>query len=165
MNSESGKKMITKKILFCTDFSENSWPARECAISYASVFGASLSIVHVINSSQIGYPSLEVEIPSTLKSALQGIQESSQKALELIAAECLKRVKEVDIYHRIGNPAHEIVRLADEESIDLVVTGTHGWTGIKHLILGSTAENIVRKSNCPVLTVRSSSSLLQGEPE
>ena len=157
--------MIPKKILFCTDFSENSLPARECAISYASAFGASLSIIHVINSSQIGYPSVEVEIPSTLKSAVQGIQESARKALELIAAECRKTVEDVAFYHRIGNPAHEIVRLADEESIDLIVTGTHGWTGIKHLILGSTAENIVRKSNCPVLTVRSSSSSHQRESE
>ncbi len=157
--------MIPKKILFCTDFSENSRPARECAISYASGFGASLSIIHVINSSQIGYPSVEVEIPSTLKSAVQGIRESVQKALELIATECLKKVEEVEVYHRIGNPAHEIVRLAEEESIDLIVTGTHGWTGIKHLILGSTAENIVRKSSCPVLTVGSSSSSGQREPE
>ncbi len=57
---------------------------------------------------------------------------------------------------RIGIPANEIVRLVEEESIDLIVMGTHGWTGFKHLILGSTAENVVRTAKCPVLTVKSS---------
>ena len=45
----------------------------------------------------------------------------------------------------------------NEESVDLIVMGTHGWTGFKHLILGSTAENVVRTAKCPVLTVKSSS--------
>jgi universal stress protein A len=52
-------------------------------------------------------------------------------------------------------PAIEIVRLANEESVDLIVMGTHGWTGIRHLIVGSTAENVVRSAICSVLVVRS----------
>ena len=51
--------MRPKRILFCTDFSENSRPARNNAVEYADAFGAELLILHVINSSQIGYPSLE----------------------------------------------------------------------------------------------------------
>jgi nucleotide-binding universal stress UspA family protein len=49
---------------------------------------------------------------------------------------------------------YEIVLMAKEESADLIIMGTHGRTGFDHLILGSTAENVVRKSPCPVLTVR-----------
>jgi nucleotide-binding universal stress UspA family protein len=54
---------------------------------------------------------------------------------------------------RQGVPAQEIVRVADEESADLIVMGTHGWTGFKHLLLGSVAENVLRTAGRPVLVV------------
>jgi universal stress protein A len=147
--------MIPKKILFCTDFSENSRPAREYALDYAKTFGAELLILHIINSSQIGYPSLEEGVPVDVRSALDSIQQSVSKALDLIAKEC-SGVTAVSAHSRVGSPAFEIVRFADENSAGLIVMGTHGWTGFKHLIMGSTAENVVRTADCPVLTVRSS---------
>jgi nucleotide-binding universal stress UspA family protein len=55
-----------------------------------------------------------------------------------------------------GTPFVEIVRYAKEHDIDLIVLGTHGRTGLKHVLLGSVAENVVRKASCPVLTVRPS---------
>jgi universal stress protein A len=147
--------MIPKKILFCTDFSENSRPALEYALDYAKTFGAELLILHIINSSQIGYPSLEEGVPVDVRSALDSIQQSVSKALDLIAKEC-SGVTAVSAHSRVGSPAFEIVRFADENSAGLIVMGTHGWTGFKHLIMGSTAENVVRTADCPVLTVRSS---------
>jgi universal stress protein A len=148
--------MVPQKILFSTDFSENSIAARECAVDYAEGFGAELVILHVINSSQIGYPSLEEGVPLDIRSALEGIQQSVDKALELIGTDCRKVLESVSACSRIGIPASEIVRFARDEKMDLIVMGTHGWTGIKHLIMGSTAENVVRTASCPVLTVRSS---------
>ena len=53
-----------------------------------------------------------------------------------------------------GNPYLEIVRLAEEESVDLIVLGTHGRTGLKHFLIGSVAEKVLRKAPCPVLVVR-----------
>jgi nucleotide-binding universal stress UspA family protein len=147
--------MTPRKILFCTDFSENSLPARRVAVEYSQVFGAELSILHVINSSQLGYPSLEDGAPMDIRSALEAIQESADKALDLIASECRKFLESVTAHVRIGRPANEIVRFALESSVELIVMGTHGFTGIKHLILGSTAEHVVRTADCPVLTVRS----------
>jgi universal stress protein A len=147
--------MLPKKILFCTDFSENSLPARKLAIDYAKVFDAELEILHIINSSQLGYPSMDEGIPVDIRSVLDGIQESVDKALDLIAKECRASLSSVKVCSRIGRPAAEIVRFADEHSAGLIVMGTHGWTGFKHLIMGSTAENVLRTSNCPVLTVRS----------
>ena len=147
--------MIPKKILFCTDFSDNSRPALEYALDYAKTFGAELLILHIINSSQIGYPSLEEGVPVDVRSALDSIQQSVSKALDLIAKEC-SGVIAVSAHSRVGSPAFEIVRFADENSAGLIVMGTHGWTGFKHLIMGSTAENVVRTADCPVLTVRSS---------
>lgn len=147
--------MLPERVLFCTDFSENSRPALRVAIDYAKTLRSEMVILHVINSSQVGYPSLEEGIPMDIRAALESIQESVDKALELIASECRKSLDSVRVASKIGNPAYEIVRFADQNSIGLVIMGTHGFTGFKHLIMGSTAENVVRTSNCPVLTVRS----------
>lgn len=149
--------MLPQKILLCTDFSDNSKPAGQHAMDYSGAFDAELIILHVINSSRIGYPSLEEGMPVDIRSALTDIQQSVEKALSLIATECRKELAHVQTSVRIGTPAAEIVRFAQEESIQLIVMGTHGWTGFKHLIMGSTAENVVRMARCPVLTVKSAS--------
>ena len=149
--------MLPKKILLCTDFSDNSKPARQHATDYAKAFEAELMLFHVINSSRIGFPLLEDGMPVDIRSALSDIQQSVEKALSLIATQCRKELAQVQTSVRIGTPAWEIVRFAEEESIQLIVMGTHGWTGFKHLIMGSTAENVVRTARCPVLTVKSSS--------
>jgi len=146
--------VIPKKVLFCTDFSENSVPARICAEEYAGAFGAELTILHVVNTSGIGYPSLEEGVPVDVRALVESMQRSVDKALELLAAECKKASFTVKTYSRPGSPSHEIVRFAEEQGMDLIVMGTHGRTGIRHLIMGSTAENVVRAAHCPVLTVR-----------
>lgn len=147
--------MIPKKILLCTDFSENSVPARQYAVDFATAFGASLSILHVVNSSRLGFPAFEMGVPFDLQEIMKGVEESVKKAFDTIVEEC-KPLQNVQTVSRIGVPSIEITRFAEEESIDLIVMGTHGWTGFKHLILGSTAENVVRTAPCPVLTVKSS---------
>jgi len=147
--------MLPKKILFCTDFSENSRPALQYAVDYAKALSAELVVLHVINSSQIGYPSLEEGVPVDIRSALDSIQQSVSKALELVSQECSGKLGEITTYSRVGSPAYEIVKFAEENAAGLIVMGTHGWTGFKHLIMGSTAENVVRTACCPVLTVRS----------
>ena len=148
--------MIPKKILFCTDFSENSRPAFQYAISFAQTFEAELTILHVINSSRLGYPAFEVGVPFDLQGVLNSINESVEKAFQGLVAECERCVGlETKTASRMGVPANEIVRFAEEEAAELIVMGTHGWTGFRHLILGSTAENVVRTARCPVLTVKS----------
>jgi len=147
--------MTPKRILLCTDFSENSEPAAQAAMDYARAFSAELMIIHVLNSSQIGYPSLEGQVPVDIRETLDKIQESVEKALQLKGEECSQELGEVKTYSRIGIPAREIVVFAERNSVDLIVMGTHGWTGFKHLLMGSTAENVVRTAKCPVLTVKS----------
>ena len=149
--------MMPRKVLFCTDFSGNSVPARQYALEYAAAFGASLAILYVVNSSRLGYPAFETVVPFDLRQLIKSIEESVDKTFDELVQECRKVISEVTTYSRIGVPAVEIVRLADEEQMDLIVMGTHGWTGFRHLILGSTAANVVRTATCPVLTVRSSS--------
>jgi universal stress protein A len=147
--------MIPKKILACTDFSENSVPARICATEYAKAFGAELLILHVVNSRLLGYPTLANRVPVETALIQENIREGVEEELELLANDCRRQVEKVDTYYRTGAPAEEIVRFAEEQSADLIVMGTHGWTGVRHLIVGSVAENVVRTANCPVLTVRS----------
>ena len=122
---------------------------------YANAFRSDLTILHVINSSQLGYPSVEEGMPVDIRATLDNIEESVNKALELLAEECRRSVSSVRVASKIGSPAYEIVHFAEENKVDLVVMGTHGFTGLKHLIMGSTAENVVRTASCPVLTVRS----------
>lgn len=148
--------MIPKKILFCTDFSENSRPAFQYAVDFTQAFGAELTILHVINSSRLGYPAFEVGVPFDLQGVLNSINESVEKSFQGLAAECEGCVgADTKTASRMGVPANEIVRFAEEESMELIIMGTHGWTGFRHLILGSTAENVVRTARCPVLTVKS----------
>ncbi|MCL5126404.1 MAG: universal stress protein [Deltaproteobacteria bacterium] len=150
--------MIPKKILFCTDFSENSLPARSYAVDFAKAFNASLSILHVVNSSRLGYPAFEAGVPFDLQSVLLNIEDSVKAAFNDFISEFQGQVAEITTTSRVGVPAVEIVRFAEENSIDLIIMGTHGWTGFRHLILGSTAENVVRTAKCPVLTVKSTKS-------
>ncbi|HHT9155858.1 MAG TPA: universal stress protein, partial [Candidatus Tripitaka sp. YC43] len=63
---------------------------------------------------------------------------------------------DVETIVSMGIPAIEIINAAKEKGVDLIVMGTHGRTGIAHVVIGSVAENVVRKSPCPVLTVRHS---------
>jgi universal stress protein A len=148
--------MIPKTILLCTDFSENSVSARVCAIAYAKAFKAKLIILHVVNSRLVGYPSFEDRVTVDMALLRTNIEAGVEEELELLANDCRLELSEVEARFTSGAPAEEIVRFADERSADLIVMGTHGWTGLKHLVLGSTAENVVRTANCPVLTVRSS---------
>ncbi len=147
--------MVPKKIVMCTDFSENSVPARIVATDYAEAFKAKLLILHVVNSRLIGYPGFASKALVDLAAIEENIRQGVAEELELLANDCRREVEDVRAYSRSGAPAEEIVHFAEEQSASLIVMGTHGWTGMRHLILGSTAENVVRTAHCPVLTVRS----------
>jgi len=148
--------MLPQRLLFCTDFSENSITARNYAVFLAESLQAELFVLHVIDSSLIGYPHLDEATPEDIKSALNGIRDSVQRALTLISEECSKTASEVKTFSRFGIPSYEIVKFSKEFDIQMIIMGTHGRTGFRHLIMGSTAENVVRTAGCPVLTIRSS---------
>ncbi len=83
------------------------------------------------------------------------IQESVMTDLDEMAKEFASEVPEVTTHCKIGAPPQEIVKLAGELEVDLIIMGTHGWTGFKHMLLGSVAENVLRLAKCPVLVVKS----------
>ncbi len=142
-----------KKILFCTDFSDNSDHAFSFAFNLAATYNATLLILHVV-----------VEPVSYYWSTPEGVDEliakQSERVKQEISNRYLQKIKEFKNYEILARAAdegrafYEIIQAAKEKSADLIVMGTHGRTGFDHLIMGSTAENVVRKSPCPVLTVR-----------
>ena len=83
------------------------------------------------------------------------LQESAEKALDQLLDQDWAQGKKIVKSTRQGPPFLEIIRYAKENEIDLIVLGTHGRTGLAHVLLGSVAEKVVRKASCPVLTVRS----------
>ena len=143
-----------KRILFATDFSDCSQPARRVAESLAVKLSAELHLLHVIAD-----PAVYVLDPTALPA--EAIHEMlAQREAESIAA--LNRLPEEGADEiqatvratRQGAARDEIVHYAEENNIDLIVIGTHGRTGLGRLVLGSVAEGVVRLAKCPVLTVR-----------
>ncbi|HTY24065.1 MAG TPA: universal stress protein [Desulfomonilaceae bacterium] len=159
-----------KKILFCTDFSENSLAAGQCACEYAKAFGASLAIVHVTDPWAVPLAFYVRNIPILIQTVVadqlqKSVARSVNTELESMTKEFRSALKEVKTYSRIGIPSEQIVRLAAEECIDLIVMGTHGRTGFRLMVLGSVAENVLRTAGCPVLIVRFSAHEPPGGPE
>ena len=138
--------MVPKKILFCTDFSENSRPAWELAIDYTKAFGAQLLVLHVIDF--LGY----FDWPEKLLEILKETGDACNERLQLMAQEA-QLAEDVKIYCRTGIAPIEIVELAQEESVDLIVVGTHGRTGVKHLVMGSVARSVLKTAHRPMLIV------------
>ena len=132
-------------ILHPTDFSDHSEYAHGVAGTLARDYGARLTVLHVA---------------PTLMVYGQGVIPPDPELLSREAEEQLKRLKvpndDVQIKRRLekGDPATEITRVAEEIGADLIVMGTHGRTGLTRLLMGSVAEQVVRKATCPVLTVK-----------
>lgn len=144
--------MQIKTILFPTDFSNGARAAMDHVVSLARDYHARLILLYVIQDISIA----EWYIPSALSVAdlLEDMQKSAWQEMEKWGAEVSSKVKEVEKIVVRGVPFVEIIRTARGEKADLIVIGTHGRTGIDHMLFGSTAEKVVRKAPCPVLTVR-----------
>jgi nucleotide-binding universal stress UspA family protein len=140
------------KILVAIDFSENSDYAFEYALTLAKQFQAELTLMHVINEPvdlrgfyvpHISFEQLEKEI--------------EEGAFKMMDKFCSARLGDFSGYKTAivsGIPYEEIIRKAEETGASLIVMGTHGRTGLDHLIFGSTAERVVRSASCPVLSIR-----------
>ena len=143
--------MVTlKKILCPVDHSECSYLALKYAISLALKDEAKLYLMHVIDSRLY-----DSEMYKFSPYKLNEIDESKIRAdLMKSLPEGTMDVLEVETMVVKGVPFNEIINAATEINVDLIVIGTHGRTGLSHVMLGSVAEKVVRKSSCPVLTVR-----------
>jgi len=144
--------MLIKTILFPTDFSNGARAAMDHAISLARDYKAKLLLLYVVQDISIA----EWYIPSSLSATelVEDMQKSAWQEMEKWAAEVSSKIGAVEKLIVRGAPFVEIIKTAREKKADLIVIGTHGRTGIDHILFGSTAEKVVRKAPCPVLTVR-----------
>ena len=145
--------MTLKKILVPTDFSECSAAALRYGIELAHTFDATLHLLHVVEDPNTTPWAVE-GFPLSLVDVLERFQDESRK--RLLASVPAADLDRVVVSCPIAAPVPEILRYAQDESIDLIVMGTHGRGFVAHALIGSVAERVVRRAPCPVLTVRQS---------
>jgi universal stress protein A len=144
-----------KKILVPVDFSDCSRKALQYALPFARQFEAELALIHVVQA-YVAVPELvPVEVVST-RDAEADLEKLRQMSCGAVRSRVVVRV---------GLPHREITEAAKELGSDLIILSTHGHTGFAHVLLGSTAERVVRHAPCPVLVVREREhEFVPGEP-
>lgn len=139
-------------ILVAIDFSDSSDNAFQAALMMSRQFSARLLILHVINEPvdlrgfyvpHISFDKLEEEI-----------EEGAKKLMETFCRQHIRDFDDFETFIAPGIPYDAIISKASEEGADLIIIGTHGRTGLDHVLFGSTAEKVVRKSHLPVMSVR-----------
>jgi nucleotide-binding universal stress UspA family protein len=143
-----------KKILCPTDFSEPSRRAIAAASELAVHFSAELLLVHVINPIHLIPPSSS-SLVFLDNSYWDEIEAAARKRLDELVGEIAPGNLLVRTFVIHGNPAEEIVRIAEQEGADVIVIATHGMTGWRHLLFGSVAERVMRLAACTVLLSKS----------
>lgn len=141
-----------RKILHPTDFSKGATPATELAIEMAYTFSAELTILHVYSLPVHLGPLGDSYGPPLMLG--QKLNDDAERALEPLRHRAAKKGVQTQTLALEGIATDAILATAEGCGMDLIVMGTHGRTGFKHLLLGSVAERVLRASSCPVLTVR-----------
>lgn len=137
------------RILVPTDFSDCAKQAVTYASELAKRFGAELHLLHVVQP-----PFITDAYAASLPEDALHPEEFARKDLEAAEVPDAERISHVQRRLQSGVPFVEIVRYARQNDIDLIVIGTHGRTGLMHMLMGSVAEKVVRKASCAVLAVR-----------
>lgn len=140
-----------RKILVPIDFSEPSQQALHYARPFAEQFGASLTLLHVMEP--VSYPADFGYLPAMPQEAeTQRLNELEDRLREMAAK--LGTTVPLNCTVRIGRVWKEVVDMAKAQNTDLIIVATHGYTGLKHALLGSVAEKVLRHAPCPALVVR-----------
>ena len=146
--------MLPLKKIFCpTDFSEPSYIALQTAVECAGFFTGELILVHVVTPIPV-IPVPDAPTSFNVPSYEKEMEASAHSTLERIVAEKIPPALTSRVIVVQGDPAFEIVRLANEEKADIIIIATHGLTGWKKLIFGSVTEKVIRVAHCPVLSIR-----------
>jgi nucleotide-binding universal stress UspA family protein len=141
-----------KRVLVPIDFSDYSKNSLKYAVKFVKSFNAELFLIYVVepviyppdfSMGQIAIPAIDTEVD----------KRANEELTTLAKTEIPGEVKCKCII-KTGKPFLEIIETAKEENIDLIIIASHGHTGVEHILFGSTAEKVVRKAPCPVLTLR-----------
>ncbi|GJM22103.1 MAG: universal stress protein [Planctomycetota bacterium] len=142
-----------KRVLCPVDFSDAARRACDDALALALHWDAELLLVHVVEPVLVpeayGLPASQVAV-----SLEQEVREAAESQLRALTAELSESGAKVRALIDEGNASHRLTELVSEEDVDLVVMATRGLTGLEHMLLGSTAERVVRRCACPVLAIK-----------
>jgi len=142
--------MAVRRILCPLDFSEPSAHALEQAARMARWYGARLTVLHV-RPTVVPHPDISAE--GHMAPWLVAELETLRQRVTAACADAAAAGVQVDAMTSAGEPVHEILTHAETLAADLIVLGTHGLSGFRHLVLGSVTEKVLRRATCPVLTV------------
>lgn len=147
--------MLTFKRVLCPiDFSDLSLNALRIGVELAEKFQAELHLLHVFE----GYDTISLNPELAMSPMPEWLPKLRRLCQEKLAAlpsvDLAERCSSIVRADREGPAIHEILQYSVDHKIDLIVLATHGRTGLKHLLMGSVAENVVRSAKCPVLTIR-----------
>jgi universal stress protein A len=148
--------LIYERILVPIDFSEHSRKTVAYARWFASHYKATLQLLHVFEVPDYAaapYGRREQNC-SLIKSQLDAAEQDARDHLTVFENQLLNQGFKVEAYLRVGYPFDEIVQMANHLDVDLIIIGSHGYTGITRLLVGSTAERVVERAPCPVLVVK-----------
>jgi nucleotide-binding universal stress UspA family protein len=141
-----------KRVLVPIDFSDYSKNSLKYAVKLVNSFKADLFLIYVVepviyppdfSMGQIAIPSIDAEVDKRASEELNTLAKTEIP----VDVKCKCIIK-------TGKPFLEIIETAKEENIDLIIIASHGHTGVEHILFGSTAEKVIRKARCPVLTFR-----------
>jgi nucleotide-binding universal stress UspA family protein len=141
-----------KRVLVPIDFSDYSKNSLKYAVKLVNSFKADLFLIYVVepviyppdfSMGQIAIPSIDAEVDKRASEELNTLAKTEIP----VDVKCKCIIK-------TGKPFIEIIETAKEENIDLIIIASHGHTGVEHILFGSTAEKVIRKAPCPVLTFR-----------
>lgn len=141
-----------KNILVATDFSEPSGVALAYGRDLARSYKARLHVLNVVEDVLMRYSS---EVGFAMPEMQKDLEDAAKRDLDKLITDDDRRTIEIVALTKTGvNLADSIVNYAKDAAIDLIITGTHGRGAVKHFLMGSVAERVVRTAPCPVLTVR-----------
>jgi nucleotide-binding universal stress UspA family protein len=144
----SRKRALLDRVLVPVDFSECSQHALRYAEKIAGSFGSALTVLNVIplNEGLLRLGARQMQLMD------EELQENQRRKLVAFVKK-ISTVKPSECVVRLGNPVQQIIKTAGELHAAAIIISTHGLTGLKHTLIGSTAEHVVRHARCPVLVV------------
>lgn len=142
-------------LAFCTDFSENADFAFLTARDLAWHYGSTLHIVHVMVNFSLSPPIHATYMPIEYDpNFVEQVTEAARETIQNRYVAQLKEKQPYEIHLLSGYASTEIIRLSEVNDFDLIVMGSHGLTGLAHVLFGSTADRVVRKAPCSVMAIR-----------
>ncbi|MGH7598336.1 MAG: universal stress protein [bacterium] len=150
-----------QKILFPTDFSDTSSAALGHALMLTHRFDATLTMLHAATADETAK---DLRFPEVNPAVDEFEDTLAEQLAQIIGAEPPRKLRIDRVVHQNQEPVQEICNFSGTNNIDLIIMGTHGHTGLSHLLSSSITEHVVRSANCPVMTVKAGKQSSEAAP-